>query len=104
MKPVVFSSKAEQDLEDIADYIAADNPRRAASFVRELRERCLALGTLPASARPFPALAPGAHILPYHNYVILYRNLLRRVSIERIVHGARDIIALIGDPTEPNTP
>lgn len=97
MKPAVFSRKAEQDLEDIADYIAADNPRRAVSFVRELRERCFALGTLPASARPFPALAPDAHILPYPNYVILYRNLLRQVSIERIVHGARDILALIGD-------
>lgn len=98
MKPVVFSPKAEHDLEDIADYIAADNPRRAVSFVRELRERCFALGTLPASARPFPALAPDAHILPYRNYVILYRNLPRHVSIERIVHGARDIMALLGDP------
>jgi toxin ParE1/3/4 len=98
VKPVVFSRKAEQDLEDIADYIAADNPRRAASFVRELRERCLALGTLPASARPFPGLAPDAHILPYGNYVILYRNLFREVSIERVVHGARDILALISDP------
>jgi len=98
VKPVVFSRKAEQDLEDIADYIAADNPRRATSFVRELRERCFDLETLPASARPFPALAPDAHILPYGNYVILYRNLSRQVSIERIVHGARDILALIGDP------
>jgi len=97
VKPVVFSRKAEQDLEDIADYIAADNPRRAVSFVRELRERCFALGTLPASARPFPGLAPDAHILPYGNYVILYRNLLRNVSIERIVHGARDILTLLGD-------
>ncbi len=98
MKPVVFSRKAEQDLEDIGDYIAADNPRRAASFVRELRERCSAVGTLPASSRRFPGLAPDAHILPYRNYVILYRNLLRHVSIERIVHGARDIVALIEDP------
>ncbi len=98
MKPVVFSRKAEQDLEDIADYIAADNPRRAASFVRELRERCSTFGTLPESARPFPGLAPDAHILPYGNYVILCRNLLREVSIERVVHGARDILALISDP------
>ncbi len=95
MKPVVFSRKAELDLEDIADYIAADNPRRAASFVRELRERCFALSTLPGSARPFPHLGPDAHILLYQNYVILYRNLPQHVSIERVVHGARDILALI---------
>ena len=98
MKPVVFSRKAEQDLEDIADYIAADDPRRAASFVRELRERCFALGTLPASARPFPGLVPDGHIFPYRNYVILYRNLSRHVSIERVLHGAREILALISDP------
>ena len=41
---------------------------------------------------------PDAHILPYRNYVVLYRNLLRHVSIARIVHGARDIMALLGDP------
>lgn len=28
---------AEQDLEAIGDYIARDNPRRALSFVHELR-------------------------------------------------------------------
>ena len=32
-----FTPMAEQDLEAIADYIAADNPGRALSFVRELR-------------------------------------------------------------------
>jgi toxin ParE1/3/4 len=35
-----FSRRAEIDLEDIADFIARDNPARAASFVRELREHC----------------------------------------------------------------
>jgi len=35
---VVLSNQAEIDLEEIADYIAADNPVRAVSFVRELRD------------------------------------------------------------------
>ena len=35
-----FTPLAEQDLVSIADYIATDNPRRAASFVRELRQQC----------------------------------------------------------------
>jgi toxin ParE1/3/4 len=34
-----FSNEAESDLEQIADYIAADDPRRALSFVRELRSK-----------------------------------------------------------------
>lgn len=34
---LLFAPLAEQDLESIADYIAADNPRRAVSFIEELR-------------------------------------------------------------------
>jgi len=34
---VVLSNQAEIDLEEIGDYIAADNPVRAVSFVREMR-------------------------------------------------------------------
>jgi plasmid stabilization system protein ParE len=33
-----FSPAAERDLEEIADYIAQDNPQRALSFVVELRQ------------------------------------------------------------------
>lgn len=95
-KPVRFSSRAERDLEDIADYIARDNPPRALSFVRELRELCDKLGISPHAPRRFPQLGADAHILPHGNYVILYRDLPREVSITRILHGARDIMALIG--------
>ena len=35
-----ITSAAEADLEEIADYIARDNPVRAMTFVRELYERC----------------------------------------------------------------
>jgi len=39
----VFSALAEADLEEIADYIARDKPRRALSFIGEIRERCQGL-------------------------------------------------------------
>ncbi len=32
-----FTLLAEKDLEEIGDYIAIDNPRRAISFIAELR-------------------------------------------------------------------
>lgn len=35
-----FTPLAERDLVAIADYIAIDNPRRAVSFARELRQQC----------------------------------------------------------------
>jgi toxin ParE1/3/4 len=35
---VTFTDRAENDLEVIADWIAQDNPFRAASFVQDLRD------------------------------------------------------------------
>lgn len=97
MKPVIFSAKAEYDLEEIADHIAEDSSRRAISFVRKLREQCQKLEQFPESFRRFPELGPDARIMPYKKYVVLYRVLNDAVSIERVLHGARDILALLDE-------
>ncbi len=97
MKPVGFRPQAVRVLEAIADYIAADNPRRARSFVQEIRERCRLLGRFPESARRYPEVGKDAHILPHRNYVIIYRNLPDQVLISRIIHGARDILAVLSE-------
>ncbi len=97
MKPVAFRPQAVRDLEEIADYIAVDNPTRARTFVGEIRERCRLLANFPESARRFPALGKDARILPYRNYVIVYRNQPHRVLISRVIHGARDILAALAD-------
>jgi plasmid stabilization system protein ParE len=44
---VVLSSRAVADLGRIRDFIAPDNPIRAASFVEELRETARRLADLP---------------------------------------------------------
>jgi len=43
---VEFSNESENDLEQIGDFIAKDNPRRAYSFMRELRSKCEALADM----------------------------------------------------------
>lgn len=91
MKPVEQSPKARDDLERIGDYIAVDNPRRPASFVQELRERCRHLAACPEAGARFPALGEKARFLVHGTYVILYRALDDRVRVERVLHGARDI-------------
>ncbi|MBT8419486.1 MAG: type II toxin-antitoxin system RelE/ParE family toxin [Gammaproteobacteria bacterium] len=87
----MFSRKAETDLESIGDYIAGDNPRRALSFVRELRKRCKSIGDFPENNPRFRELGPDARFCPHRDYIILYRVLDQSVSIERVLHGARDI-------------
>ena len=96
MKPVIFSVLAESDLEQIGDYIAQDSPHRALSFIRQLRVQCQKLEQFPKSHRRFPELGQTAHIMPYGKYVVLYRVREEYVSIERILHGGRDILPLIG--------
>jgi plasmid stabilization system protein ParE len=65
---VVITDEAEVDLERIGDHIAADNPLRAVTFVRELREKCEALADAP---RGYPLVPRHEHVgvrrRPYGN-------------------------------------
>jgi plasmid stabilization system protein ParE len=47
---------AEAELEAIGDYIARDNPRRALSFVLEMRDRCMSLADMPLAYPLVPLL------------------------------------------------
>jgi len=42
-----FSRWVESDLDTIADYIAQDNPQRAVTFLREIRQKLYKIGQQP---------------------------------------------------------
>jgi toxin ParE1/3/4 len=88
---VVFSPAAEADLLEIADYIAEDSPRRAATFVDELEEKCEAAGRTPGIGTERPELGDGIRMLPHGRYLVFYREADGGVRIERVLHSARDI-------------
>ena len=88
---------AEADLEAIGDFIARDDPRRALSFVEELRTACLGLSEL---AYAFP-LVPhyeftGLRHRGHGRYQIFYRieGQPERVDILHVVH-ARNYQAIL---------
>jgi toxin ParE1/3/4 len=90
-----FTPLAEQDLEEIGDDIAKRNPRRAASFVRELRQRCQKIAQIPLAAPLGPELGQGVRVIVFRRYLICYA--VRddgQIVIERIVHGARRLVDL----------
>lgn len=94
---LLLSPRAAADLEDIADYIARDNPTRASSFVAELEAKCQAVA---ASPELYPArtdLAPGLRMAVHGRYLVLYRDLpgADTVRIERVLHSARNLPRLI---------
>lgn len=86
-----FSSEAESDLEQIADYIAEQNPQRALSFIQQLRSSC---EDLVNNTNGF-ALVPryehhGLRRRVQGNYLIFYRVEPAKVVIVHILHGATD--------------
>jgi len=93
---LVFSDEARQDLLDIGDHIARDNPARALTFVQELRATASELLRTPHA---FPILPRYAHLglrrRVHSNYLIFYRSTDTEVSIVRILNGARDYEALL---------
>lgn len=88
---VRLANEAEADLEAIGDRIANDDPARAATFVHELRERCIGLGRFP---KRFP-LVPryeqhGLRHCVHGNYLIFYRVEAEAILVLHVLHGAMD--------------
>jgi addiction module RelE/StbE family toxin len=93
---VEFSDEAESDLEQIADDIARDNPRRALSFVQELRSKCEALAPNPSAFSLVPRYESyGIRRRVHGNYLIFYRVRAEQVVIVHVLHGASDYAAVL---------
>ncbi len=88
---VVLSPQAASDLEEIGDYIARDNPRRAVTFIAELQASCIKLGQAPGLGPVRPDVGEGVRMLAHGRYLIFYREQGTTLRIERVMHGARDI-------------
>lgn len=88
---LLLTSLAEQDLEEIGDYIAQDNPARAVSFILELQAQCRKICLNPAGYRRRPELSTDVRSCAHGSYVIFFEASQEAVTIIRVLHGARDI-------------
>lgn len=91
---VTFSPASRQDIREIARFIMKDNPRRARSFVDELKGRCARLAE---NSKLYPLrddITAGLRMVAHGDYLIFYRETDGGVRIERILHGARDYTSL----------
>lgn len=87
--------RAVADLDEIAAYIARDNPVRALSFIDELIEVCARLAAMPQAYRRRDDLAKGLRQAMHGRHLILFTADDRGVTIERVVHGARRLEDLL---------
>jgi toxin ParE1/3/4 len=92
---VILSGHARQDLFAIGDFIVADNPKRARSFVMELRAACLDLAEAPFRFAQLDGFeAQGYRRRVFGNYLIIYRVTEAAVIVLRVVSGALDVGAI----------
>lgn len=82
-----WTRQALARLDEIAAYIAQDNPTRAASFVRELRDK---LEVLREHQLGRPGRVYGTKELVLHkHYIAVYRVQAHTVQILTVLHTAR---------------
>jgi plasmid stabilization system protein ParE len=93
---VEITTEAEADIEAIGDYIARDNPVRAASFVRELYRRCLEIAEMPKAWPVVPRYDHhGIRRRVHGRYLIFYRIGENQITILHILNGAQDVEAIL---------
>jgi toxin ParE1/3/4 len=86
-----FSRFIEGDLDDIADFIAQDNPRRAVTFIKEIRLKFREILNNPLAYQLHPDIGDEARMATIGNYAILFRVVADSVRIERVAYGNRDL-------------
>ncbi len=82
---------AAQDLEEIGDYIAQDNPLRSVEFLTELQSHCETICRNPEGYRLRQEFSKTMRSCSHGNYVIFYESDVKEVTIVRILHGGRDL-------------
>ena len=95
MAVVTFSPKSRQDILDIGDYIAKDSRANARGFVGKLIEQCKRIGNAPLGYAGRQDLALGLRMAALGRYVIFFRVIDGAVRIERVLHGARNLPAVL---------
>lgn len=92
MAEIDWTNEALRWLEDIFEYIAADNPEAAARTVEGIYERAQTLSRFPEMGQRYQASQRHVRILLYGHYRIAY--LVKpdgNINILGVFHGSLDI-------------
>lgn len=95
MEKLVILPAARADLIDIGDYIALDNPPRAASFVAEIEAKIVEIGERPDSFQKRDDLHKGLRHAIHGRYLIFFIERDGEVQIVRVIQGSRNLPRLL---------
>lgn len=107
MPKVVYSPLAQNDLEEILNYITEElaSPNAAVNTVGSILDRADLLALFPDSGTPLSSIYPitsGYRFAQSGNYLIFYRHI-ENVYIDRILYAKSDYLkTLFGDISTSN--
>lgn len=86
---IVWLKKALQNLDDIAEYIAQDNPQAASQVVSLIITQINQLATQPAIGRPGRVVGTRELVITGSHYLVPYRIKNNQVQILRVFHTSQ---------------
>ena len=92
MAEIAWTEEAQRWLEDIYEYIAADNPAAAARTVERIYDRAQHLKKFPEIGQRYATSSRNVRILLYEHYRIVY--LVKddgNIDVLGVFHGSLDI-------------
>lgn len=97
---------AYTDLDEIFDYIMADNPEAAGRILDRIIGSLRRLENFPQSGAPLLERSLkkfNFRMVPIDPYIVFYRFIDDRVYIYRILHGARDYRLLLKESPQSSS-
>ena len=91
---IFWTDEALDNLSEISEFIAADSPHRALSYVRKIKSRPRRLNRFPLSGRTVPETTdlPGAlREIIVDNYRVIYTIQPDCVQVISVIHGMRKL-------------
>ena len=91
-----ISPPARQDLIDIRNFIAKENRAAARKVLARIRATCHMLAEQPHGGHLRTDLASEPlRFWPVYSYLIIYRPNSKPIEVVRVLHGARDVSAIL---------
>jgi toxin ParE1/3/4 len=85
---------AEADIRSIAQWIARDSTLAAAKWIDDLDFEFAKIAETPGMGTDRSELRPKLRSVAFGNYLLFFKSSRERVTIVRVIHGARDYARL----------
>ena len=97
MSSIQYLPSAIADLDEIFFQIGRENVDAADRMIGRIYSSAHRLADFPESAPLRPDIGKGVRSLVVGRYLLLYRVEGSRVEVVRVIHGSRDVTALLED-------